>query len=293
VAAALDRDDPGWRWADIRAKLPKLPPEENSAPLVKAAAELLPKGWPEVPAVARKDEAGNVVELRLSADEKLWARIQALEPNLALPEDLAMELRRELEALQSAVLVARALTDGPTSGEALLDSTTDAFSTLLPHIQPTRNLSMLLALDAAIRSHDRRGTEAIESCQSGLAVGRSLGTLPVPISMLVRDAIALDVAQAAERALATTEPDREALVRLQLLFRREAAELEPLLLATARGERAMTFELIERSARGEVSIEALGMREPRVRPQSTRERLLGWLFLTPPRATAWRSTPKP
>jgi hypothetical protein len=98
--AELDATEPGWRWPAIEASREIISPEENSAPLVMRASQLIPKEWPTKPAGWYKAlEQGKPVHL----PEKDWIE-QLLEtrPQERLDPKLVAELREEVRQLGPA-----------------------------------------------------------------------------------------------------------------------------------------------------------------------------------------------
>jgi hypothetical protein len=128
-------------------------------------------------------------------------------------------------------------------------------NTPLPHVNGTRLVADLLALDGEVRAHEGNGDGAVTSCRAALNAGRVLGDEPMLESQLVRAGVHDVVVQALEEVLARAEPPEPALAALQQALEEEAAE--PLLQIAARGHRAGLHELMLTLESGELDRHAL------------------------------------
>jgi len=229
LKAQLDRDDPGWRLADVETSREVIPEEENSARCVVRARALMPKMW----GAREFDES--------FAD---------LEPPVRLTPAQYTQLAVELAEFPEAVLEARRLADMPR-GRYQIIYKHPAIGTLLPDVQGTRGVAALLRYDAWRLADDGRTDEALRSCRATLNCGRSIGDEPTLISMLVRTAVVAIAHSTTERVLAQGEPDPLELAALQRAMEEEDAF--PELITAMRGERGMLHDTMESLEAGDVS----------------------------------------
>ncbi len=240
--AEADRLDPGWRFDDLEAARAEVSNAENGAPLVLAAAARMPGRWPAPPPAG-----GPELEERLA--------------NLAPPErpdeaDLK-NLRAELAKVAAALDVARDLADRPR-GRHTVAWSADLISTMMTHVQQTRDVARLLAFDARLRALDGDTEGALRSCRAALNAGRSLGDEPALISQLVRVSCARQGVRALEQVLAQGEASPKALEDLQRALAEEAEE--PWELTGARAERAFYFQALGAMQNGKVNRANFGLR---------------------------------
>ncbi len=231
--AELDRTEPGWRLEDIEAARAEIPDEENSARVVVAAAELIPRGWPT---------------------QELTDRFTHLEPQEQLADDDFTRLRAELNRVRPALDVACKLADMPR-GRHHLHFARNPIETLLPDQQKSREIVNLLVYEAMRQSQQGEAKNALASCRAALNAARSLGDEPIFISQLIRFAGVVHTCQAIERTLAQGEPPPEDMAALQKLLEDEDAL--PSLLIALRGERASLHKVFEGVEKGEVSVDNL------------------------------------
>ncbi len=257
--AEADRDDPHWRWDDLLAHREVVPDEENAAPHVLAAAALLPDPheWPK-----RKEP---------------WLPDLLIKypPELLLDDELAAELREELDQVKSAVLRAREVAS-LGKGRYPLELKRNPLSTPLRHLDQARTVCHLLTADATRLAHEGNVDGALRSCQAALNVGRSIGDEPTFMSVLVRMACRAYVFQKLVRILAQGEASDTVLADLQHLLEDEARPA--LLLIGARGERAMSYVLWERVASGELGLE---LADERAEPTPWYLQPYRWAYLRP------------
>ena len=212
----MDRADSGWQLADIEAAREKIPEDENSAHVIVAASNLLPKNWP----------AWEFSDL-----------FEQLPPEELLPPGDFARLKQELDKLLPALQEARKLSALPR-GRHHLEYQSFFPSMLLPGgQQETRRIVRLLCYDALRHDRERDLISALNSCQAAFHAARSLGDEPFAISQLIRMANVIQSCQSIERVLAQGEPPPDRLADFQDLIRRE--DDFPNLLVLARGERAL------------------------------------------------------
>jgi serine/threonine protein kinase len=216
VVAELDRLEPGWRLEQIEAAREEVPEAENAAVHVRAVTRLLPADWP----------AGELA--------RTWSNAYELSPASRFEERQVAALREELQKRGPAVAEGLRLADKPRGRHAVKWSR-DGLSTLVKHAQDCRPVATLLGMEAAVRSHDGDADGALTACRAVLNSGRSVGTEPIFVSQLVRQALLWQSVRIAERVLAHGEPSDPALVALQQLLEDEATH--PALRIGARGDR--------------------------------------------------------
>jgi hypothetical protein len=233
--AEMDRTEPGWQLEDIEAARMHVPEEENSARVVVAAAELLPRNWPP---------------------PEFHDRFAHLPPEEQLaPEDFA-RLKQELEQVRPALDEARKLATMPR-GRHRIAYKRNVLNTMLEDQQRSRQVVHLLLCNARQCEQRQDMKSALISCQAALNAARSLGDEPLAVSQLVRSAGVFLACQGIERALAQGEPAAADLAGL----RKQLADEEgfPDSRIVARGERAIWNELFDALESGDVSFaEAAG-----------------------------------
>ncbi|HMF20159.1 MAG TPA: hypothetical protein VKE98_23325 [Gemmataceae bacterium] len=229
IISELDRTDPRWRLEDVELDRHAVPDESNSAVTVTAAHRLLPKKW----------------------EPKIDAELEKIPPPIALRKDQADKLAGELKSLEDALQTARKLKDQPI-GSTKLNYTPDFLSTLVPHLQPPREVASLLVMDVTL-SLDRKDMEkAWISNRALLNTGRSIGDEPLLISILVRFAIDELAVRNLERALGQGEFKETHLEERQRAF---GTEMEvPHFLIGMRGERAGTDHMLSNIENGTISL---------------------------------------
>jgi hypothetical protein len=220
--AEIDRQDPGWRLEELEARRQVVPPEQNSALLVRAVLSLRTSPWP-----AQQDQFEDM--------------LRDLVPTVRLHQRDAVALRRELKKAQQALAEARKLADLPTGRFPIVYSS-DGISTLLPDVQTTREVAHLLHCDLLLQCEDGDMEGAVAGCRAILNTGRSLNDEPLGVSQLVRLSCRDVSLRSLERTLAQGQPTQAALAVLQDLLRDE--DKQPIFLIMARGERAFGDRLL-------------------------------------------------
>lgn len=247
--AELDRNDPGWRLADIEAARKQIPEETNSARVVVAASKLLPRDWP---APEFQDRFAH-----LSPEEQIT------------PNDWA-RLKQELTIVQPALDEARKLAKMP-HGRHRIAYKRNVLNTLLGEQERVRVVVKLLLYDALQYDQRQDIKGALIACQAAFNAARSLGDEPLAISQLFRIAGVVLSCQGVERALAQGEPPAEYLQDIRKLLSDE--EAFPDLPIIARGERAVWNDLFDAMESGDISIAEIADRRP-----DWNERLFGFVY---------------
>jgi hypothetical protein len=234
MLAEMDSTEPGWRMEEIEAARETVPEEENSARIVVAAAERLPKQWPSKDFHEEDSHFGP--------------------PNEKMSEADFLLLSRELASVKSALETAIKLADMPRGRHRIVWES-NPIATLLPDQQESRRIMKLLCYEAVRLSQKGETKEALTACRAALNAARSLGDEPIYISQLIRIAGATRACKAIERTVAQGEPPVEDMRVLQKLLENEDAL--SLLLAATRGERASLHRVFEGVERGEISLREL------------------------------------
>src|SRR5581483_530903 len=117
--AEANRLDPGWQLEDLEAARETVPDAENGAPIVLAAASLIPTPWPAWP-------TGN-------GGLDLEERLRALSPEVQLDNEQIEYVRTVLAQAKAALASARRLIDFPR-GRYTVAVSPDYMSTPLPHL---------------------------------------------------------------------------------------------------------------------------------------------------------------
>jgi hypothetical protein len=115
--------------------------------------------------------------------------------------------------------------------------------TPLQNTQDTREIARLLGEVASMRAQDGDADGALTACRAILISQRAVGDEPLYISTLVRVAVRSIARSSLERTLAQGQPSDAALAQMQQLIDEELKE--NLLLTGARGERAVSDEVLE------------------------------------------------
>lgn len=235
--AAVDGQDPGWRWDELKARRAPVPDRENGANVVLAAGELMPTGGP---AYQKKLKNTSL------AEQTLWAELHDLEPNERLLDGQTTILRTHLELAQDALAKARKLERMPAGRYAAVPAAEVTGS--VPETT-LRSLANLLWMDAALCAQEARPDDALRSCRALLYVGASIGDDPHSIAQTLRMSCQRQAVRCLERILAQGQASEAALRSTQVALQQEASQ--PLLLFILRGDRAWVHELLSAMEAGE------------------------------------------
>jgi hypothetical protein len=230
--AETDRLDPGWRLEDIEKRRTAVPPEQNAAVHIAAAAALIP-----TPFIGRKDE-----DLLGSASEFPQCQIDA---------ELAEALRKALQPLLPAdALVRKAVL--LKTGWYPIRWTPDIIFVRINHVQETRKVGWFLSRLAMLRSQDGKHDDALQTSLAIFAVGRSLGEEPLLITALVRIDMQSMAVNSLERCLAQGTVNDDVLADAQRQLIEEGKE--PVLLHCMRGNRACFDMMMSNLESGKVTL---------------------------------------
>jgi hypothetical protein len=216
LLAELDRSEPGWRLWEMEGRKPALPEGKNSALIIKKA---------RLPSSRKQDFM--VDDLKL-------------QPYQTLTPLQAARLREYLDQYEPNLLEARRLVDYPT-GRFSITIAPDFISTLIPHVQETREIGHLLHMDMVWHAQQGGFEQVAADLEASRNAGRSIRDEPFLISQLVRLAMLNEAATILERALAQGQPAPKLLQRMQELLAEEPV-FESWYAATA-GERAGMHEM--------------------------------------------------
>jgi hypothetical protein len=255
VMDELDRTDPGWRWDEIQAAREVIPPEENSAPILLAAKDLIPQGWPTKPAVGQPLPNGNE-PMQQSERPDLFTLILRPAPNERLGDDLVEEARTAIAEVTKALAQLRKVRNLP-KGRYELVLSRNPICTPLPHAEKLRTSVALLEIDAVVLAHDRNFEGATESAHAALNAARSLGDDSIQICTLVRMACGTIAVRTLERTVGQGELSDVSLQGLAKLLACEQDEIGPALRTAMRGERAIFLQLMEMMTSGELTLEEM------------------------------------
>jgi ABC-type transport system involved in multi-copper enzyme maturation permease subunit len=230
TVAQLDRSDPGWRLEDLEAARKAIPDEQNAAPLILEAHQLMPAKWPDKFDGTMQDSVAQAPEKQLRPDQ-----LQAL--------------RADLQSAAPALTVARRMADRTEGRFPHLSSSNLPYAFVGTEAQETRGVAFLLALDAVRAAQEGDSDRALLDCRSVLNTAHVIGDEPWLILQHVRLSIRTLAVQEIERALAQGEPHDVAMKSLQDAILRE--EAEPILQIGLRGNRADYFQVFKRLGTGD------------------------------------------
>jgi hypothetical protein len=252
----VDRLDPGWRREDLKAKRRVIPDEENSALVVLAACQLMPKDWPTWRSLDRL--AGR--EVSKQARWNYDRGIHSLPPTAQLNAQQLAILQAELSEADAALTEARKLSELSHGrlppGEPKKSLIPTPSPPTNPHGGKPRQLAELLSFDVWVRTQRGDFGQALASCRALVNAGRAVGDEPEGMTaQLVRAACASRAGGQLERVLAQGSPPPADLFRMQQLLEDEAEA--PILLTVARGERASVDLVMEGLSQQRYSAEEL------------------------------------
>lgn len=230
--AEAERLDGPWRFADIQARLAKVPEDEDSATILRAVAQKMPPIRPS------------------GSEVPLFNRWVGLVPTVPLDAALTERLRQERDAAGEALALARTLADRPR-GRIAVDWT--ALAPWAAQLTPERGpAATLLTLDAIVRIHEGDLEGALRSCRAILYAACAVGDTPTFGAQGVRIEQRNLILFPLEHLLAQGEPPAAALADLQERLAEETRQ--PLMLLAARGERAIVDRLCQAAQDGEITL---------------------------------------
>lgn len=246
AVAEAERDDRHWRLAELLERREAIPDRENSALVVKKAADGLRPGWPN-----EESAAGSADRAELSALMKTLFRIRELPANRSpAPEDLRM-LRDWRERLGPNLEQARRLTNDPR-GDVRIVPGRFYLGTDYSALKPAWTVGVLLEIDALLLANDGKADDAIDRCIAAVNAGRSIGDEPFLIAQLYRNGIVSRSLNTVARVLGSCSPSDRKLGQLQALLVDELAQ--PIFLYAMRGERAGMDDVMQKIESGELNV---------------------------------------
>jgi general secretion pathway protein G len=214
VIAALDRDDPRWRFEALEQDRRPFPPDrENPGPNIHKLGFLLEEIAP-----------------RLSADYSVRARKGLREGSIKDRKQAG------LEPAAAVIETARGLRGYGLGRHTVPWKYDNPLMTSLPHKAETIAVVDLLTLDAEMRAHEGKVDEALESVLAALIVVRAIGDEPMMATQIQRPGFHALCTRALEESLRLGQANRDNLKSVQNALLAEADE--PWLKYGARGERA-------------------------------------------------------
>jgi hypothetical protein len=216
--AETNRLDEGWKLDQIEMRRKAIPAAENAALVILAAAELLPKSWP------------NDERISKLGDE------HAEPPQFQLEPKLVETLRKEIQLhLPAAALARKAL---PLKlGAYPVRWAPDFISTDFTfYLLKVRRLAEYLQYLAMLQSQDGKADDACQTALTLLAITRSVGEEPCLMSQVFRNSLRSLALSSLERCLAQGQVSGPLLAEVQQRLAEEAAE--PIFYYGVRGERA-------------------------------------------------------
>jgi hypothetical protein len=224
AVAEADRLDPRWHFAELEQDRAAVPADLNAAPLVVASHILIPKEL-------------NRLEPDVERDRLRRA------PPVKNP-------REPLESAAALFFEARQLANFSRGRHAVEWNLKDPLLTPLTHVWTTRDIVDLLTLDAEVSAHEDKIDQALLSVRAALVAAATIGDEPMLISQLQRPGWADYSVQALEQTLRRGQGSTDTLLKVQMALEEE--EAAPVLLTTARGERAGLHALMTAVENGEV-----------------------------------------
>ena len=264
--AEADRDDPNWRLADLIKSHATIPDGENSALIVKKAAEGL-----------RSDDSHYTEETKLT---ELLNRLRKSSTNTALnPDDLAHSAN-SLDPFKPNREQAHKLIDCPR-GYTKITPARFYLGTDCSAAKPARVVSRLLEIDALAKANSGDSDGAIASCIAMLNAGRSIGESPFLIPQLIRLSIVSSALDTTARVLGVCSPSDRTLERLQILLSDELEQ--PTMLFAMQGELAGDDDVMQKLETGELNFfdivsDASQEFSPDPPRKSLRYPFIGWFF---------------
>ena len=270
VATELDKTDPQWRWEEIEAARATVPPAENSALVIQAAARKWPQDWRvpdltyEEPEVRKPDSAPCPGWSPWPGSRTPDAIAPVLPPagppvaqkktpvNVRINDKQLARLVKEWQAAAEVLAEARRLRDMPR-GRIAVTWARNPMETSLTYLDTVRKLGELLRFDALVLSEQENPDAAMASLCAILNMQRCLIDDPTTYAFILRFAQVRDAIEMAERVLSRGQPGSGNLKEFARLLDREEGEASQALRPALRGERASTDRYYECLADGTTS----------------------------------------
>src|SRR6516165_1881690 len=224
LLAELDRNDPGWRLEDLRARRKAVPEEQSAAHQARRVLE------------------ASRGSLESSPVFGLITQIESSPKNLRLSADDLAELRRFFASEAAARAEAFKLKDMPLGSFDEDDDRSRAW------FDAARQVRLWLFLDAVLRAQDGDGDGALAACRAKLDVAHAYGVEPGEQGLQWCKQFHPNAINLVQRVLAQTEPSEKALKEMQAALEWET-RLE--LRQALRGDRARAWREIEKVLAGD------------------------------------------
>jgi hypothetical protein len=225
--AETDRLDPGWRLEDIEKRRATLPPEQNAALPIKAAAALVVVVW------SPKDIDPKYPERQVDPKRAAALR-ELLKPMLP-----AAVLARKALRLKTGYYPVQLDLNGPYDN----------------HDMHVRNLGHFLAHVALLENEDGNHEDGWQRSLNILAAALSYGEDPTIFSLTVRASLRTLTAQSLERCLAQGKVSDPLLAQAQQSLAEEA--IQPIFQSAFRGERAGVHKRMTELETGQLNLDQL------------------------------------
>ncbi len=229
----LDRTDPNWRLQDLEKDLEPLPDDQNSILLIQRILKEKPANWPSAD-----------VQREVRSSDQPW-----LEP--AQLERLHTEMARSPQTLALVRQLARV-----RHGHVKVNWDAGAMNAVLAASRQAQDIITIARFDAILRMQEHDFDGALESCRAILIAGRGNDACTTVMTMLSRIASLPVCLGETEETLALGQPTEKGLKELQILLEDELAQ--PLLRQSIRGERAMSYQVIDTYDAKNVALMSLG-----------------------------------
>ena len=234
----LDRDDPGWRLADVEAKYnAELPADDENAMVV---------------AMNVCGKLGRTYETKRFAFKDVEKQ-----PTNALYRDKdAKALRGLLQGYPAEAAEAKSIRTLTKEAGVPVRFAANPMALRMKEVQDVRGVQGFLQLLVHQALLDGKPDPAMEYVQAMSRMPRAIGKHPTLIGLLVRIAMGSIACGSTERTLAMGEPKEAALAELQASLTYEAEQVK--WTRTLRAERGTFHRMIEGFDSGEFDRSALG-----------------------------------
>jgi hypothetical protein len=247
--ADLDARNPRWRLEDLEADRPVVPDEENSAPLIRAAAARI-----------RPFDSPTPTE---------WMEMWNMHPGpaTALTDEQARFVIDLIESVESAIAPTLRIERFPRGRHPIAYSA-DAINAVLPHTSDVATIqSRVLRPLLLLHLHEGDGEAAVRDCICTLNFARSMDDEPHSFSQIFRNSITQRAVEGMQRLLGQMTLSDADLARLQAKLVDEVArDGWPTYL---RGDRAAAHRVMLALGRGDVKVSSLRHRSVIARQQQT------------------------
>lgn len=225
--AAIEADDPRWRWEELLEDRPNPPRAENVYPLLESVGKLLVP-W-------------DLQDLEISPRRGL---LDDLPTQALLDPERQAKLTAALAKQKAALALAPGLRAYPR-GWAPLQLHPTVIGTPVPHCDDVSRVGLLLELDVEQLLQQNRPNEAADHIVAMLRCGDLLRDDPLPICQMFRMRMRYVVRQRIDRLLGLTQPSDMVcdLLRKEIAAQRRENPLLPALRGARAGVHALFLNL--------------------------------------------------